>query len=360
MRRQIANSRRSPRSAFTLLELLVVLAIIAIIVSLTLAAVQGILTSQDKKNTELTVKRLDEAIKAQMRAVIQQANEIPIPPSVMAIANNDPRRAKVIWIKLQLKRNFPMTFREALWPWAVDGNPTSTYPPPAGGYPAPILMAPLPNSPNFGTGAASPLTPNDLPPLKAFVDAISSVASSTGQIQGAGYYSPDEASHLLYISLSIERRGTKFVPEQQLGPAAIYQDPSGQGSLRGFKDAWDQPIVFFRWPTDFPDNRAVTTGDPQDPEGTLQDSKWNNAANWAAPTGLVYLFEQLCHPIHSTAANLPVAFYCPPAIVSGGPNKRLGLLMTPSNPLLSPNFGMALDAADPSGANENIVSYTLK
>jgi hypothetical protein len=266
----------------------------------------------------------------------------------------------VIWIKLKLKQNFPMTFREALWPWAIDGNPPATYPPPAGGYPAPIPMAPA--SPAFGTGAASPIPPSDLPPLKAFVDAISTVASATGQIQGAGYFSPDESSHLLYLSLSIERRGTRFVPEQQLGPGAIYQDPSSQGGLNGFKDAWDQPIVFFRWPSDFIDNRNVTTGDLQDPEGkgTLQDVNWNNSTTWAAPNGLVYLFEQLCHPVHSTLASSPVAFYAPFALVSGGPDKRLGLLLTPSYPTLSPNFGMALDPADPQGPNDNIYNYTLK
>jgi prepilin-type N-terminal cleavage/methylation domain-containing protein len=334
MRCQPANLRRS---AFTVIELLIVIAIIAIIVSLTLGAVQAIYAAQDKKNTELTIKRLWEAITAQRRAVIQQANELPPPANVVALAGGDQRRAKVIWIKLQLKRNFPITFREAIYPWAIDGNP-----------PAPL-----------GTGLATPLTQSDLPPLKQYVDAVNTVVSAGNSIAPAGTYSPDEASHLLYLSLSIDRRGTRFVPEQQLGAGGIYIDPSGQGGLSGFKDAWDLPIVSFRWPTDYPDNLVVTSGDLDDPEGRLIDTNWNNLANQAVG-GLVYWFEQLCHPIHNPATGAPVAFYAPPAIVSGGPDKRLGLLMTPSNPTVSPNFGMALDPADPQGPNDNTINYTLK
>src|SRR5215831_8802588 len=113
--------RRLLRSAFTLMEMLIVVAIIALIVSLTLAAVMSISRGQEEKATERTITRLNEAITAQIRAAIQDANERPIPPSVMALAGGDIRRAKVIWIKLQLKRNFPMTFREALAPHLVDG-----------------------------------------------------------------------------------------------------------------------------------------------------------------------------------------------------------------------------------------------
>jgi prepilin-type N-terminal cleavage/methylation domain-containing protein len=358
MPRQLRNPRRS---AFTIIELLIVLAIIAIILSLTLAAVQAIFGGQDKKNTELTIKRLDEAIKAQMRAVIDQAKEKDPPPGVVALAGGDMRRAKVIWIKLQLKRNFPMTFREAIAPHLVDGVTVTPY-----------------------------LTAVDLPPLKQFVDAVNAVVA-TGPITPAGQYTPDEASHLMYLSLSIDRRGTKFVPEQQLGPASIYQDPSGQGGLNGFKDAWDQPLTFFRWPTHFADNLKATingANDLQDPERTLLDVNWNNQAQWTAKGG-VYWFEQLCHLVHDpTAATwTPVSFYAPPAIVSGGPDKLLGFLRLNSPPASPPppevlladwptytaNFGMwnnpvlptdpALNPSaivDAPKAYENIINYTLK
>lgn len=333
------------RPAFTILELLVVIGIMALIVSLGVGAVMSIILGQEKKATELAVKRLNEANIAAGRAVFDQAKELPVPASVINLAGGDPRRAKVIWQKLQLKRNFPMTFREALYPWAIDGNPPSAavYPP----LPA-TTGAPL------GTGLNSPIPAADLPPLDVFVKAIQKIPA----VAPAGIYSPDESSHLLYLTLSVTRRGNTFDAEQALGPGSIYVDPATDGGLSGFKDAWSQPIVFFRWPADFPDNRPVTTGDPQDPEPTLVDRNWNNPTNQAM-NGPVYWFEQLCHPIHNPATGDPVAFYAPATIVSSGPNKRLGLLLSPSN-AVSPNFGMALDATDPQGANDNIYSTTLK
>jgi prepilin-type N-terminal cleavage/methylation domain-containing protein len=369
--------RRLLRSAFTLMEMLVVVAIIALLVSLTLAAVTSITRAQEEKATGRTISRLNDGITAQVRAVIQDANELPIPQSVINLAGGNMQRAKVIWIKLKLKQNFPMTFREALWPWAIDGNPPASFPPPAGGYPAPIPM-PIP-SPAFGTGLPSPIPPGDLPPLPAFVDAISKVVSGTGQIMGAGppatragYYSPNESAHLLYIAMTISRRGTRFDPEGQVGPSAIYQDPVGQGGLSGFKDAWDRPLCFFRWPTDFPDNLLNST-DLQDPERTLTPT--NMTDPWYT-SGLSAQFEKLCHSIHDPNTGQIRPLYAPFALVSSGLNKKLGYtrayngtnplipeVLMPAYPAITPNFGMALDPPPPlpsPDSNDNIISYSIK
>jgi type II secretory pathway pseudopilin PulG len=366
------QQRHSPaRSAFTVIELLVVIGIIAVIISLTAAAVMAIIRGQEKSTTELTIRRVGESATANARAVFDQAKELQIPASVMNLANGDPRRAKVIWQKLQLKRNFPMTFREAIYPWAIDGNPA------AGSVPG--LLPPL------GTGKASPISPNDLPPLDSYVTAIKGILATLPQpvttwpFAAPNTFDPDESSHLLLLALSVKRRGVSFNAESALGPGALYVDPQHQ--IKGFKDAWDQPIVFFRWPTDFPDNLA-NAGDLQDPEGTLLDANWNNQILYNSTTPIpgrtdfvlgrygVYWFEQLCHLVHDPTQGAAVwqrAFYSPLAIVSAGPNKRLGFYpTTPPNPPLigplypmnTPNFGMALDRT--ADSFDNIVSTTLK
>src|SRR5262249_34391959 len=100
-------SLRPERVPLTLVELLIVLAIRATISSLTIGAVAAIILAQENSTTEQTAKKADEGLKAHTRAVLDQAKELPIPASVMALAGGDPRRAKVIWQKLQLKRQFP-------------------------------------------------------------------------------------------------------------------------------------------------------------------------------------------------------------------------------------------------------------
>ena len=254
------------------------------------------------------------------------------------------RRAKVIWIKLQLKRNFPMTFREALYPWAIDGNPPSATAAPQI-YP---IYPPLPVGSGLGTGVVSPIPPADLPPHDAFVKAIQNVPGA--QIAPPGSYSPDESAHLLYIAMTVSRRGTTFDPEGQLGPSAIYQDPAAQGGLLGLKDAWDQPLAFFRWPTDYVTSGGKNTLNPppvlidaDDPEFTLQNSAWQGSYG--------AIFQQLCHTLPSAANPL-----YPPTIVSGGLNKRLGLLLQGTGP--SPNFGMAVSV--PPDEYDNIYSYAIK
>src|SRR5215831_7627278 len=151
--------RRLIRQAFTLMEMLIVVAIIALIVSLTLAAVMSITRGQEEKATERTITRLNDAITTQIRTVIQDANEKPIPQSVINLAGGNMQRAKVIWIKLKLKQNFPMTYREALFPWAIDGNP------PPGFVPQFPYLPTIPASPALGTGTGSPIPPADLLPL---------------------------------------------------------------------------------------------------------------------------------------------------------------------------------------------------
>src|SRR5207302_5135067 len=58
--------------------------------------------------------------------VIDQANKESIPDGVLLMAGGNAPRARVIWIKLRLKQEFPMNYAEARTPWKTpDITPNS-------------------------------------------------------------------------------------------------------------------------------------------------------------------------------------------------------------------------------------------
>ena len=127
------------RAGFTLVEVLVVIAIIAILVSLTAAAVFQVIVGQGRSNTETNMKRVYKQLDDQVKTVLSKADTEDIPANVVSMAGGDPGRAKVIWRKLRLKQEFPMTFAEALAPYMTYANASCPF-----------------------------LTASDLPPLPAF------------------------------------------------------------------------------------------------------------------------------------------------------------------------------------------------
>jgi prepilin-type N-terminal cleavage/methylation domain-containing protein len=340
--RERQPGRRGERPAFTLLELLVVIGIAAVIIALGAGTILQIIQGQDRKATEAIVRRLDQALQSQVRSTIDQAKELPVPNSVMWIAGNDPRRAKVIWQKLQIKRNFPMTYAEAMSPATYNGNTQITLP------------ATLSN------------LPNDLPALVVFRNGLQNVPAAQ-----YGVNPQAEMGALLNLTLAVTRRGSSFDAEQSLGAGSI-NDTNGDG-VREIIDVWGQPLAYYRFPTDNADMDASKPGaasadprrDPQDPEGLLLDTNWNNQTNYSQQQG-VYWFEQLCHLVHDPtpqATWTPRAWYMTPTIVSAGRNRRLGLLLSPSPAPLgtaSPNWGMYPDPNDINGAWDNIFSFSLK
>src|SRR5579864_6169439 len=103
-----ANAGRRQRG-FTLIELLVVIVIIGVLAALTASTALRLIGTQKNNNSQLVVHKVDDALKRQWSAVVEQAKGED-PDSIMGpgwyanliqvSAGNDQKRARVIWIKM--------------------------------------------------------------------------------------------------------------------------------------------------------------------------------------------------------------------------------------------------------------------
>jgi prepilin-type N-terminal cleavage/methylation domain-containing protein len=317
--------RTTHRGGFTLIELLVVMAIIATLAALALSATMRIITVQEEANTKTLVQKVASTLDKQWQAVIDKANKEPIPERLVApdgtanwtgsspkrfytdyllpMAGGDAQRARVIWIKMRLKQEFPISFQEAL-------------------------------------------NPAPLPALPTYYKAIKGLGSNSSWA---------ESSACLLLALSQAREGIVFNLDV-LGPNAIGSSGVNGWDANGVKiilDGWSQPVVFFRWPTGNPDvdglnpakagTQSATFRDPQDPNGLLQRNKAPD--NWWSSSHRTD-FEGVCHSVHDSA-NKPYEYYMVPVVASGGPDKKFGLTQPT----------MVQDGKD---SNDNIYSYNLR
>src|SRR5688572_13047774 len=114
------NQHRNCRGGFTLLELLIVMSIIAVLMALSVAAAFRLMAASQTGSTRTLLTRLEERLKHQMTVKADRACEAKLPESI----TNQPtgqylRRlglqgdlARVVYVKLRLKADFPMSFRE--------------------------------------------------------------------------------------------------------------------------------------------------------------------------------------------------------------------------------------------------------
>lgn len=261
---------RRPRAGFTLIELLVVIAIMGILMSLIGAAVFKTITVRKRSFTQQSVDKLYLQLQRHMKAVIDDARTEQIPPAVLALAGNDPNRARIVWIKLRLKQQFPQSYAEALQPAPGYINPEPAY--------GRILA---------GRSAANK------PETESAACLLMALTARTrrGVEQSADFLSPNEK-----------------------------QDTDGDG-IPEICDAYGKALAFFRWPTppsgdpNFTMLTAAPPGgvnpnpsapfqDPQDPTGTLQAGGWGGLAGVGIPTPNQYMV---------------------PVIVSAGADGRMGL-----------------------------------
>jgi hypothetical protein len=258
---------------------------------------------QHKHNTEYTLWKLDVALRQNWEAVKGKSDVgEQVPPAVLAKAGNDAQRARVLYFKLRLMQEFPMTFKEA-------------------------------QSPGGGL----------LPPRDAYVKALQGKTAGMG---GPKKNLSWESSACLYLALS-QDRGSKFNLDSQMTPREVVLD-SATG-LKYFVDDWGQPLSFYRWPygnpevtnpnvNPLPSSSSMTTGanDDEDPTGLLSAT----GAGWN-PTSLSSISGM--HPVGRGQS-----YKLRPAVASVGPDGLLGLDPTSMAPLAGKDWW------------DNLYSYRLR
>lgn len=311
--------RLAGRHGFTLIELMVVLLIILVITALTAGAAARIVAMQRRSNSQQTIQKLASALERQWTAVVDNAKDDTMPSGMLTWAGGDQVRARAMWTKLKLRAAFPTNYSEAL------SAPSVPY-----------------------------LSTSEVPWEPRYASQLNQAGITSGSTPPA----PEEAGVCLLMALSIARRGASLDTDI-LGTASVQS--TANPSVKVLVDSWGQGLGFYRFPwgstltvkktlpeMTLADMQPV---DPTDPQRRLMDPSWNSSSNSSDITA----FENaIGHPIHdpNNATWTPISYAVWPFIVSGGPDKKLGLVPT----TVSLPGTMAEDPATPGAANDNIYS----
>jgi type II secretory pathway pseudopilin PulG len=328
---------RSHRLAFTLVELLVVITIIIILVSLTAAGVSRMVDASRTRTTETIVQAVDQLLQKAWNKVIADAKKEPIPQGVLNFAM-DPKRARVIWIKLRLMEAFPQTYQEIL-------NPP--------------IYNPSVNSTVFAADNG-PIPPG----MRRYLRTYQNILTAKGITNDNGGRAHSSACLLMALSEINRGGGASLRPDQfRIG------DTDGDG-LPEFLDGWGNPLFFARFATGdggglqsaFPttDPKMSQYRDPLDPDGWLaRPWRWqqgNGGYGYVNLKQITFIGQPpngwpppywIIHPIYPSGATAPPTNYVIPVVFSAG---RDGY----------PGVDVFLNITNPAQEQDNIYSFNLK
>jgi len=239
------------RAGITLIEILVVLAIIGILMGIGGAAYQRFRVSGQVKATEDIVAKLQGGVDDQLKVIADNVRREKLLGSadfsgIQNYCGGDPDRAEAMLVYCRIKQNFPQS--------TADLTQTCT-------------VAPLAGKPGFTLGGVNfPLSP------------VFTRIPTTGTAD-------QTAAACLYTALS-ERVLNGKVFDSDAGTSGRQLDiPVGTGSIRVYRDSWDQPILLQRFyqtggagELDRPPyvKQGATLNDPFDPAGKLAQAGWTN------------------------------------------------------------------------------------
>jgi prepilin-type N-terminal cleavage/methylation domain-containing protein len=351
--RQITRRAGAPtRGGFTLVEMMVVLTIILILVGLAVGGIMKALNLQQRRNTESEVSKLDQAFMRHWKAVLDQSRTEQPNPIALRLAGADPsypnnplgdalapNRAKVIHTLMCLRREFPVSFKEATTP--IVWGPTPALPP---------LQFPPGQFQGFDVN-------------RAYFNALTNVNVSAAS---QGRPPEDQSSACLYLILKQRRAGVEFDPDTSLSAQEVvdlYND-----GIKEIYDGWQRvpntsqplvqipppgqapaasgnysyPIIFNRWAANSGGNRPfyygeaeLNTGgaqpfnpsspaDQEDPEALLSSPVWQAWLQQLPQQqqGFLGVFQQIGYPAAPQQNNRQYQYKLTPVIMSLGSNGK--------------------------------------
>ena len=301
-----STTSRTSRPGFTLVELLVTISIIAILGALLAGGVMSWMSSQARRNTEAEIRTLHNALLQHWDAVVTDAkNEKTIPPAIIAFADNNPERARIIWIKTRLMEAFPVNFAEIK-----------------------------------GAYASQPLSSIPLDKRRYMTNYLNALPA--GYIIGPP--GKTESAACLLMALGVNRGGIAHSPDL-LRP---FTRDTNNDKVLEFTDGWGEPLYFYRFATGNTELQLLNPAKLPPPNLDPLDQKGLLGNGWVSANAAKFNAQ-----VHTRMQGVN-SWYAVPVLVSSGPNLVLGHAANTAAPYQDMSIASAKDADD------NLYSFKIK